>query len=276
MKTFFLIFALVLAPVFWTYHINQSGCEFICAARAQTGELKAAKQELRESYEKLVEIKESEELTSEEKDRRELEARISTLEEVVRFTIAETKSLISRLFPLKGLAPEFSRLQVDYLKVLKEVLKYQERFLTDLTAAIEDGSLDLTEVTRLASDFKIWRETVYDPSIKKIVAFLLAFRSSDLLTTATSRLNKIAADLKLFQKSKLIKAELLIPILEEAGTYLLEAAAINKKAMESLLATTTDPAETQGLIGQVLELIKSAYGKFLEMSGLVKKMLSTN
>lgn len=256
----FLIFAPVLMPVIWV--------------RAQTDELKAAKEDLKDSYEKLAEIKESEELTQQERDKRELEAKILTLQEVVKFTIAETKSLISRLSAIRNLPPEYGRLQNNYLKTLKEFLKYQEQFLADLTVAVEGGSLNLEAVQELALDFKEWRETVYDPEIKKIVSFLLAFRSSDLLEVAIGRLTKIASDLKFFYNSKVIKAELLIPALQEAGAYLQEATLANQAAIQSLLATTTDPAETNDLVGKVFELIKSAYGKFLEMSALVKKMLS--
>ena len=260
MKKLFLMLLLVLLPVFW--------------AQAQSDDLKAAKEAVQQSYDKLVEVQDEQALTQEEQAQQELEALTAAFIEVVQFTITETENLIQRLLAIKGQSPEILKLQESYLKELGEFLIYQKDFLVKITPQEDVEALALVDVQQLATDFKDWREKVYDPEIKKIVSFILVFKGSDLLSVAASRFNKIALDLKLFQNSKLIKVEILTPALEQAGVYLRGAAKINQEAVRSLLATSTDPLETNKLVDQAIGLIKSAYGKFLEMSSLVKKMIN--
>lgn len=257
MRKLFLMLLLVLLPVFsW----------------AQSDDLKAAKEAVQQSYDKLVEVQGEQTLTPEAQAKQELEAFTVALTEVVQFTITETESLSQRLLALKNLSVEVVKLQSDYLKVLEEFLIYQRDFLVKITPQASIAGLTLVEIQQLASDFKDWREEIYDPEIKKIVGFLLVFKGSDLLVIATSRFNKITSDLRLFQNSKLIQVDLLMPALEQAGGYLKEASKLNQAVIKSLLATSTDPVETNRLVEQVVGFIKSAYGKFLEMSSLVKKM----
>lgn len=263
MKKPFLMLLLVLLPVFWVHPTN-----------AQSEDLKTAKEAVQQSYDKLVEVQGEQTLTKEEQAKQELEALIAALKEVVQFTITETESLIQHLSAIKGLSVETAKLQLDYLKELDEFLIYQQEFLIKITPQEEVGALTLVEIKQLALDFKNWRETVYDPEIKKIVSFIMVFKGSELLSIATSRFNKIALDLRLFQNSKLIKVDLLMPVLQQAGDYLKEASKLNQVAIKSLLATSTDPVDTNKLVERVVGLIKSSYGKFLEMSSLVKKMLN--
>ena len=246
MKKLFLMLLLVLLPVFWVNPTN-----------AQSDDLKAAKEAVQQSYDKLVEVQDEQGLN---------QALTVALTEVVQFTITETENLIQRLLAIKGQPLEILKLQESYLKELEKFLIYQKEFLIKITPQ--------ADIQQLASDFKDWREKVYDPEVKKIVSFILVFRGSDLLAVAASRFNKIASDLKLFQNSKLIKVDVLMPVLEQAGFSLRGAAKINQEAVRSLLATSTDPLETNKLVDQVIGLIKSAYGKFLEMSSLVKKMIN--
>lgn len=228
---------------------------------AQSEELKTAKESLKESYEKF------------DKDPQELELRKDALKEVIKFSIIGTQDLISKLNSFKDVSAVYSELKDNILVDLNGFLDYQSEYLKNF----DSDDLALDGVQDLAAAFKKWREEVYDPQIKKALNFILVFQGSEILTIVTNRFRKIAGDLRLLRNSKVIKVEALLPILDEAGILLKEAASFHNDAAVSLLATTSvSKKEITGLMGNFIVKIKQVYGKFLEMSNLVKKMITSS
>ena len=262
----------------------------IFSVQAQTNDLDAAKQNLKDSYEKLVEVKGNKELTQVEKNKQELEAKKSAFKEVVDFSLAETQNAITKLKAIKNLDDNYLNLKQQILDTITNFPDYLKSYLIRLN----DPKLAVDDLKKIALEFKFWRESVYDAAIKKALNFILVFRSADILNTASVRYSKIAIDLKLLKNYKSINQETLRSLFNDAASSLKEAAQLFKEAKEMLLLVTSTadvatssisdsiatstpedqlntPPDINDLIGRMLDDIKEAYAKFLEMSAAVKQ-----
>lgn len=243
---------LALMPVFYS--------------QAQSEELKIAKEQLKTNYGKLIEIKNNKELSDQEKAVRELEIKKLILKAVIEYSIVETKDLIAKLSLIKDIPIEYIELQENYLKTLEEFLNNQAGYLENLDNFKET-----------ANDFKIWRDNIYNPLMRKVLDFILIFRSSDILIIAQNRFEKINKNLDLLKDSKIINVSTLQPVLEEARNSLDEAISFRQEASRILLVASVEgskvkDSEVENLIKKMIDKIKEMYNKFLEMSDLIKKM----
>ena len=260
------IFPIILTFVVSLMYLNVSASEIVAPSNS---ELKAAQNELDNSIQNLEDIKEKKELTPEEKERLELEASKKALADVVQFSIAETSNIIGKLNQLTDLEEKYAESRDGHLAILEELLNFQEDYLLNL----EDENLDLAGVKKLATAFKKWRADVYDPALRDAINFLLVLQGNEVLAVAEKRHSKIAGDLKILKNSKIIKVELLHPILNEARLILDDASLLSVQANQLLFDASSTPAQLSDATESVFIKIKQVYVKFLEMSALVKKML---
>jgi hypothetical protein len=234
-------------------------------------DLKNAKQEARESVDKLIDVKNNEELSEEEKLRLETEASRTALLDVFKFSALETQALIDKVKDAKDLTVEYIELQGGLLEDLNEFLGAYADFQDRLAAAE-----NLEAIKELAAEFKNWRENVYGPVVQAALDFISVFQSRNLLKMAEGRFEKISQDLRRWKFSRIIKTDLLEPLLSQAGVSLKEARALYNQAAALLLENKEDKPPVKSFLDETLLKIRDAYKRFLEMSDLVKKMLTKN
>ncbi len=203
--------------------------------------LRPALQDLNQTFNLLIAAKKSA-LTGPDKEKVEVSLRQSTFNDVIDVSLAEIENLKNKLWDLADTD--------KYLETLAEL----EKFYKDLRSQINQ-ELALEDLIKLAREFKIWREAVYQPKVDEIAGFILAIYNQRIIVLAASRLERIKADLE--------KVEEAIPASKWSRlTKLLERAEESLEAAKKL--DVKEPAF-------VIEKIKEVYSYFLEMSKLVKK-----
>jgi len=220
---------------------------------AQSNELKAAKEELKESLDRLTKVD-------------TIEARKAALREVIEFSLIGVKELSEKVSNIENIPADYFDVREGILTDLDLLMIYQQDYLKKL----DEPALNLEQIKKLAADFKEWREVVYAAAVRKAMNFLLIFQSADILAITNSRFVRIANDVRLLQNSKFLKQEILQGLLSDARVLLKEANRIHKEAAALFLDDVAQP-RIQEMINDFIQKIKEIYGKFLEMSSLVKK-----
>lgn len=152
--------------------------------------LKSALKEAVEKAEKISEIKNNEYLSEEQREGMEIAARKEALEKILNLTILENQDLENKLSAFKNLNEKREEIK-NYLLQLLQENENSYREIENRLAEIKN----LEEIKQLASDFKNWRNLVYNPRTEKIIYFNLVFQGRNNVATANSRLNKIREDL---------------------------------------------------------------------------------
>lgn len=239
------------------------------ASHAQTDkELKAAKQDVLESLDNLLDVKGAEDLGGELRLQKEMEARKLALEKILDFSVLETKSAIAQLEAVKDITVEYVELRSQLLDGLKKALET----LADWQMRLQDTG-DLEAIRDFATEYKEWRESFYSPLLGRVIDFISVFYGRNILKMAETRFEKISADLRKLKSSKVIKTEILEPMLNEAGKILKEARGLYLEALALLLETKDDRPSVRAALENMITKIKDTYVIFLEMSGLIKKMI---
>lgn len=259
------------------------------------------------SVDELVNLKDDNTLTAEEKIKKEIELRKDALLKIVELSLLETNNLKDKLNAIKTDNNEQEQIKNRLIETLEKNKAYIEQIKTNL-----ENDLLLEEIKDLTKNFKTWREDYYNDSVKKSLAFSLVFQEKSALKTADSRLEKIISDLRKLENAKLIKKEDTKKLLDASIKNLTNAHLLNNKAERSLIsglkqyfaaedATTTaetlsgeenslsknetatstevtkvkfeEKDEIKLLVEKSLDEIKNAYKNFLEISIRVKKKL---
>lgn len=129
------------------------------------------------------------ELSAEEKQQRDLQARKDTVSKIFDLTLMEQNDLKTRLAELAGL----NSTQEKMRDLLTDQLAENENSFSQIRARL-DTAKTIEEIKQLATDFKNWRTLVYDLKVKKIVPFTFVFQEENVITTAQQRLEKISND----------------------------------------------------------------------------------
>ena len=233
---------------------------------------------LKEVAEKIIEISEIKReinLTAEERLQKETQARKNALSKIFDLTLLEDKDLKNKLNGLKNLSEEQREVKDDLLSVFVE----NENAYKEMKKRLDEAGT-LEEIKQLATDFKNWRNAVYNSKAEKIVSFVLIFQQKKTLAIAKERLEKIKINLEELENEKLISREETDNLLQIAETSLQKAEELNKQAENSLQSNPiTSLLERLGLkqqespkvlIAKSLGKIKIAYAAFLDLSNLVK------
>lgn len=263
------------------------------SSHAQVPVLKSALQEVQKSVGDLLETKDSDDLTPEEKEKQEMETRRATLAKVILLAVMEIDDIGAKLDALAHLDDGQKEIRDAHKKKMEEYREYYR----EVEIKFEKNP-NPEEIKGLAADIKNWREETYNSGIRPVINFMFVYQGRQIFGVAEKRLGKIASDVSKL-KGKSDKFGELEKLLNQAGTLLEESRAVLNRAEETLWqeinppvsATSTaiiggdsgaKPAEeTETLLApempdikdlakQSLEKIKSAYQIFLKMSRLAK------
>src|SRR3989344_4676980 len=188
-------------------------------------ELKSALKDVAGKINKLAEVKKDADLTEQEKEQKEIQARAEALNKVLSLTLLEDEDLKNKLNNLKDLNAENEKTRDALLGLLEENKNVygtiRDRLVDDITPS---------EVKELAKDFKDWHTLVYIPKTENIVAFTLVFQEKTILNLTGNRLEKIKLDLEKLENANLIKNEDTQVLFAEAVARLKKAESLNEEA----------------------------------------------
>ncbi len=137
----------------------------------------------------LLTIGGNKELSAEEKQQEDLQARKDAVSRIFDLTLMEQSDLRARLAGLKNLAAAQEKTRNSLMDQLAENENSFSQIRDRLGAAAS-----AEDVKQLAADFKNWRTLVYDLKVKKIVPFTFVFQEESVLAIAQQRLEKISKD----------------------------------------------------------------------------------
>lgn len=253
-------------------------------------------EEVKESADALIGIKDSDNLSPKAKEEKKLAAAKDTLRKILALSITEVERLQDKLDELeieKLVATDYTFDAAEVHEMLSRMLDYYLAYYEDMGKRLE--LINTYDAARnFARDLKTWREKTYLPGVERLLALDLVLRNKNLIGIANARFEKILNDLRKLKNSKLITFESLEEFLMNATGNLKSAAALDEEATNLLIrmlkSSTLNPAPGNdagnaelanlyrrigNLVDQSLIKIKIAYRQFLEINSLVKKMIGT-
>lgn len=220
------------------------------ASFAQTKNIKGALQSIIESFGKLVISKSA---------KNDIAARLNAFKSVLDLAFAESNDLKNRLIKLDNVSGGELTLKEQYLRELGNHTTYYQSLIQELEKATTAA-----KIREIASQFKDWRRVVYHPALQRVTSFLLVIESRHALQTAEARYTRVTADLKKVAGYDVIKRGPLAGYLTAARTALDEAQKI--QAVAGILIVKSSDANTQSLVTEIMDYIKTAYENFVKMS----------
>jgi len=242
---------------------------------------------LKEVLEKVTEISTitgDDSLTKSEKDQKELEARKDALVKIFELTLLEDQDLKNRLTNLENLKPEHEEMR----KLLLNVFTENENAYRIMHKRL-DESTQSDEVKQLATDFKNWRNAVYNPKVEQILSFVLVFQQEKTLSIARDRFQKIQSDLDKLAVAKRIKKEDVSDLLQKSLLHLSLAEELHARAQRTviaslkqesiadektkeILAEEKQPAAKE-LVSKSIDQVKLAYKNFISIGKIVREKI---
>lgn len=254
--------------------------------QAQESSMQSALRGIMGKISALLNIGGNKELSVEEKQRQELQTRKDAVSRIYDLTLMEQNDLLDRLTGLKGLNGTQEKMRGS----LTDQLTENENSFNQIHDRLE-AAKTAEEVKQLATDFKNWRTLVYDPKVRKVVAFTFVFQEKNVLEIARQRLEKISKDFsdrkdslgenKLLAESLFEKASAGIKNAEELhgqAKILIMVALTNqagitnaKSTMKNVLSEIArDMSDSKKFTEQSFQNIREAYKIFLEIGKLLK------
>jgi len=279
-------------------------------ANAQSAAVQNALEDVKGQVQNLVTAKDEGKTT-------DLNLRIETFKKVLDFSISEAKDLKVKLLALDKLSAETALWRDNVVKTVSAALDYYESQKQKIEYA---DVITLETITKMASDFKEWREKNYLPAAGGADSYLLIVQEQKAVEVAEKRWQRIQKDILALQKARVKNAGQLKGMLDEAGKKISEAKKINEEAgglfwdnylapyalmlTENQTSTTSSipkmgtttlelattstssaeanatsspvfqPSSIKDMVESSLNQIKEAYQIFIEMSNLVRKLLS--
>lgn len=243
---------------------------------------------LKEVIEKVTEISTiagDETLTDSEKQQKELEARKEALVKIFKLTLLEDQDLKARLSNLEELNPEYEEMR----KLLLNVFTENENAYRVMNKRLNE-SATIEDVKQLATDFKNWRNTAYNPKVEQILSFVLVFQQEKTLTIARERFQKIQSDLDKLTAAKRIKKEDIADLLQKSLFRLSLAEELHARAQrtvltairQELLITDEETKEmlsgekqptAKELVAKSIDQIKLTYKDFIGIGKIVREKI---
>lgn len=193
--------------------------------------LQAPNKEVANKVGELVELKDDNTLSDEDREIKEIVIRREALDKIANLSLLEIKNLEDKINSLDLNSDIQIQIKERFLEILDNNRKYSE----DLKIKTENDELTLEEVKDLAQKYKDWREENYNKYVKKLTVFTLAFQEKSVLKTANIRLEKIMADLGKLESAKLIKKEDTWKYIDSAMKSLTNAQIFNSNAEKIII-----------------------------------------
>lgn len=263
------------------------------AAKNSEG-LYGALRDLKASVEGLARVKDT--VGAEDKEKQEFRAKTQTLQKVIELGKREVEDLNERLDELhieELVADDFTFDPVEAAETFAQMLDTFDNYYAEaekrLLAAQNITDIKKTDIKKIAADMRAWRESIYNPGVRKLLSLGLVLQDRAAIKTASSRFDKILADLRKLKSAELITLDSLQPLISGSGASLKKAKALNEDATNILFrilrerpgmmadngdVTLITPHERiANLADQSLAELRIAYKKFMELNQAVKKML---
>ena len=214
-----------------------------------------------------------------EKTKKELELKKLAFEKIITLSSLEIRGLLKKIDGLEDVEAELLPLKKNFTEELEN---YLDKLIVDADALNNNG--DLQSIQSLASDFSEWRESAYNPVVKKVVDFILSEQNKALLKVAEQRFLKIESELNKKTRSAKITIDLWESLLNEAASNLKGARNANTMALALLrdyLPIQDEKIQKSGgltirsLVALSLNELKKTYRNFFELGDLVKKATSS-
>lgn len=258
-------------------------------ARRSPEGLYSALKELKSSVDNLARVKDA--APREDKEKQEFRAKVQTLQKVIDLGKREVEDLRERLGELhieELVAADFTFDSVETAETFAQALKTFDHYYSEaernLLAAQESA-----DIKKIAAEMRAWRETSYNPIVKKLLSLGLVLQDRAAIKTTSSRFDKILSDLRKLKSAELITLDTLQPFTNSAGAGIKKAKALNEDATNILfkilrerpgmMADNGDvklisPHERiANLADQSLAELRMTYKNFIELNEAVKKML---
>ncbi|MEW6617412.1 MAG: hypothetical protein AB1333_03280 [Patescibacteria group bacterium] len=265
---------------------------------AQSDTTKKALESVKESVTTLINAKD-------EENPNDIAFRIETFKKVIDFSIAEAKDLKIKLFGIdtKKVGTSTVAWKNGVMKDIDEALEYydsEKNFIKE-----GEASLTLIEVKTRAESFKEWRESKYAPTADEINTYFLIEQQKQALETTKKRTEKIHLDIEKLKKAK-IKTSGLEKLFSKVDPMIKDAEELNNRAdllfyktkilpqppkeevinettTNEIINTTTSTVVSEieknpelsikDLVKESFAKVKNIYQIFIDMSGLVRKLL---
>jgi hypothetical protein len=151
-----------------------------------------------------------------------IESTRETLISILDLTTAEIKDVTSEDKLGLVVAGE-DALLASAARVVSQQLTMYAGYIEILRGRILQEEQTLITLRSIATDFKIWRERVYEPAVRQAFSALLVLQGNEVLLTTQRRYEKVASDVKKLQLSRGISANVLLPYLEDAQKRIVNA-----------------------------------------------------
>jgi hypothetical protein len=244
---------------------------------------------LKEVLGKVTEIStiaSDETLTDTEKQQKELAARKEALVKIFELTLLEDQDLKTRLSNLQELKPEYEEMRELLLNVFTE----NENAYRVMNKRLNEAK-QIEDVKQLATDFKNWRNAVYNPKVDQILSFVLVFQQEKTLRIARDRFQKIQSDLDKLTAAKRIKKEDVADLLQKSLLHLSLAEEFHARAQRTVITairqeliaadeqtkeilTEEKQPSAKELIAKSIEQIKLTYKDFISIGKVVREKMS--
>ncbi len=230
----------------------------------------------------------------------DLSLKIETFKQVLDLSSAETKDLEFKLLTTEK-DERFETWKKTALDGLAHVLAYYD---SERDLLSDPNSVTAEDITTIAKHFKEWRESEYFPLVSKVQDFVLIKQEEKAIQTAEKRLEKVNENLASLGISSNNKS--ISKYLSKAKSLIDSASELNGEAADLFIsryiatsteemafststptststssssdvnanATSTPPlTSVKDLVRLSLDAVKGAYQSFIDVSGLVRKLL---
>jgi hypothetical protein len=219
--------------------------------------LKAPLGEVMNKLDELVELKDDNTLSEEEKEEKEILVRQEILNKIVDLSLLEVENLKNRINSLDLELENQIIIAEKFLEILEKNIEYSN----ELKESNDKKDITLEEVKNLAQEYKDWRENNYSKYVKKIFTFILVFQEKQVLKMANTRLDKIMSDLEKLEKANILKKEDTWKFINTSMDNLANAQISNSKA-EAIIIRLIEK-----------EIINIASSTLLMINGTTTEML---
>ena len=130
-------------------------------------------------------------------------------------------------------------MKAEYQKSLESFSTYY----TNESKKLDDVKTN-DDAKALAEELKNYRDTTYNPEIKKIANFIILFYDADIVKIGKARLNKISGDISRLEKLGYLKTGVFADKIQKAQALLDDADKLQQEAAAIILAVPEEVDET--------------------------------
>lgn len=227
------------------------------SAFAQSGAIKAAREQIERSTEKIAAPVPTEEQLRDENKK--------TLLSVIDLTVAELDEALSD----EKLGDVITRGDANIVLVagdLSSRLSVYREYMLLVRSLAEAEEIDRAGVQEIAAALKAWREKVYEPALRQVFDVVLLVQGADVLQTAARRFSRVSIDVKRVYAQRPAIAPQLMSLLDSAREHMTKAARYHEQAKELFFLNHKQLIERRlsGVIGapSYRELVPSETTRF--------------